>query len=90
LEVPEWMFDPVVCGRLERAESARVNGRALQELKSLLESARPKQEQVVLEPQHHFKLSGGADTKKIQVEPVGPVPSELDGVRGCRKKAVRR
>jgi hypothetical protein len=39
LEVPEWIFDPVVCGRLERAERARVDGRAPQELKCLLESA---------------------------------------------------
>jgi len=75
LEVPEWMFDPVVCGGLERAERARADGRALQELKCLLESAGPKQEQTVLEPQHHPKLSGGADAKEIQVEPAGAVRS---------------
>ena len=76
LEVPEWMFDPVVCGRFERAERARVDGRALHELKSLLESATPRPEQAVLEAQHHSKLWGGADAKEIQVESIGVVPSD--------------
>ena len=75
LEVPEWMFDPVVCVRLERAERARVDGWALRELKSELESARSRQEQAVLEAQHHSKLLGGADAKEIQVESIGPVPT---------------
>jgi hypothetical protein len=76
LEVPEWMFDSVICGRLERAERARVDGRALRERKSLLESATPRREQAVLEAQHHPKLSGGADAKEIQVESTGPVPGD--------------
>ena len=32
LEVQEWMFDLVVCGRLERGEVAKVDGGALREL----------------------------------------------------------
>ena len=41
LEVSEWMFDPVVCGRLERAEGARADVGALRALQALLESVGP-------------------------------------------------
>jgi hypothetical protein len=78
LEVPEWMFDPNVCGRLGQAEKARVDAQALRGLKSLLESSTPRPEPAVLEAQHHPQFSGGADAneaKEVQVEPIRVVPS---------------
>jgi hypothetical protein len=74
LELPEWMFDSVVCGQLERAEAARVNTRALRGLRVLLDSIKPTAKEVVLEDQHHSKVQRGADAKKIEVESVGTVP----------------
>jgi hypothetical protein len=58
LEVPEWMFDPVVCGRLERGEVARVNGGALREVQGLLARVRRAEKEVMLEDQHHSKVAG--------------------------------
>ena len=76
LEMPEWMFDPVVCGRLERGEVARVNGGALREVQGLLDSVRPAEKEVMLEDQHHSRVAGGADAKQTQVESVRAVPAD--------------
>ena len=70
LEIPEWMFDAVVCDRLERAEAAREDIGALCGLRGLLDSIKPAAKEVVLEDQHNSKVQGGADAKKIEVEAV--------------------
>jgi hypothetical protein len=49
LEIPEWMFDAVVCDRLERAGAGSVNAGALHGLRVLLDSIEPTAEEVVLE-----------------------------------------
>ena len=74
LEIPEWMFDAVVCDRLERAEMSRVDTGALRGLRLLLDSIKPAAKEVVLEDQHHSRVRGGADAKKIEVESVRAVP----------------
>jgi hypothetical protein len=74
LEIPEWMFDAVVCDRLERAEAARVNTGALRGLRVLLDSIKPTAKEVVLEDQHHSRVQRGADAKKIEVESIRTVP----------------
>jgi len=74
LEIPEWMFDAVVCERLERAEAARVDIGALRRLRGLLDSIKPAAKEVVLEDQHHSRVQRGADAKKIEVESVRAVP----------------
>ena len=70
LEIPEWLFDAVVYDRLERAEAARVDIGALCGLRGLPDSIKPAAKEVVLEDQHHSKVQGGADAKKIEVEAV--------------------
>jgi hypothetical protein len=74
LEIPEWMFDAVVCDRLERAEAARVDIGALRGLRVLLDSIKPTAKEVVLEDQHHSRVQRGADAKKIEVKTVRAVP----------------
>ena len=64
LEIPEWMFDPVICRRMHLAAVPTVSGEALLDLKSLLRCAPFPDTDVVLQPQHRSLLSpGGADAK---------------------------
>jgi hypothetical protein len=82
LEIPEWMFDAVVCDRLERAEAARVDIGALRGLRVLLDSIKPTAKEVVLEDQHHSRVQRGADAKKIEVKTVRAVPGGSAGPGG--------
>jgi hypothetical protein len=74
LDIPEWMFDAVVCDRLEQAEAARVNIGTLRRLQVLLGSIKPTAKEVVLQDQHHSRIQRGADAKKIEVKSIGAVP----------------
>ena len=76
LEVPEWMFGPVVCGRPERGEVTRIDGGALREVQALLDSVRPAEKEVMLEDQHHSRVAGGADAKQTKVESVRALPAD--------------
>jgi hypothetical protein len=67
LEIPEWMFDPVICRRMQLAAVPTVSCEALQDLKSLLRCAAFPDTDVVLQRQHRSLLSpGGADAKIIE------------------------
>ena len=67
LEIPEWMFDPALCRRMQLAAVPRVSCEALLDLKSLLRCAPLPDTDVVLQAQHHSLLSqGGADAKIIE------------------------
>jgi hypothetical protein len=67
LEIPEWMFDPVICRRMQLAAVPTVSCEALLDLKSLLRCAPCPDTDVVLQPQHRSLLSpGGADAKIIK------------------------
>ena len=67
LEIPEWMFDPVICRRTQLAAVPTVSCEALLDLKSLLRCAPCPDTDVVLQPQHRSLLSpGGADAKIIK------------------------
>jgi hypothetical protein len=85
LEAPEWMFDPVVCGRLERGEVPRVDCGSLRELQTLLDSVRLAEKEAVLEDQHHFRVVGGADAKEIEVPSVRVVPTDSPDSGGAAR-----
>jgi hypothetical protein len=84
LEVPEWMFDSSVCGRVKQAGTSTVDCRALHALKILLASRfciKP-----AVQNQHHSVIAGGADEKESEVErdsvPVVPAaPAESGSAR---------
>jgi hypothetical protein len=64
LEIPEWMFDPAICCRMQLAVVPTVSCKALLDLKSLLRCASLSDTDVVLQAQHRPLLSpGGADAK---------------------------
>lgn len=64
LEIPEWMFDPAICRRMQLAAVPTVSCEALLDLKSLLRCASLPDTEVVLQAQHRSLLSlGGADAK---------------------------
>ena len=65
LEIPEWMFDPTICRRMQVAAVPRVSCEALLELKSLLRCALLPDTDVVLQAQHRSLSPGGADAKTI-------------------------
>jgi hypothetical protein len=70
LEVPLWMLDPVVCGRMPLTRSPSVSGQALRELQALLASARQHDFHGVLQAQHPGLLpAGGADVKVAASRP---------------------
>jgi hypothetical protein len=67
LEIPEWMFDPAICRRMQLAAVPIVSCEALLDLKSLLRCAPLPDTDVVLQAQHRSLLSpGGADAKIIE------------------------
>lgn len=64
LEIPEWMFDPAICCRMQLAAVPTVSCQALLDLKSLVRCVSLSHTDVVLQPQHCSSLSpGGADAK---------------------------
>jgi hypothetical protein len=64
LEIPQWMFDPAICCRIQLAAVSTVSCEALLDLKTVLQCALPPEREVVLQAQHPCLLSrGGADAK---------------------------
>src|SRR5258708_15042715 len=70
LEIPEWMFDPVICGQMRQESLAYVNSVALVALKSLMSAARDPVEPTVIQAQHLSSSSGDADAH--QAAPILP------------------
>ena len=67
LEIPEWMFDPAICCRMQLAAEPTVSCQALLDLKSQLRCASISSTDVVLQAQHCSLLSpGGADAKVLE------------------------
>ena len=81
LEVPQWMFDRILCRSMRLTERPLVNCGALLELKSLLASA--DGDEAVLEDQHHFpNEEGDADAKATEISTcrsTEPVSSTANG-----------
>ena len=63
LEIPQWMFEPTICRRMQVAAVPTVSCEALRELKSLLQCALIPDTDVVLQAQHRCLSPGGADAK---------------------------
>jgi len=63
LEIPEWMFDSNLCGRMKPAEMPRVDCAALLALKYLLSAATACSHQDMVEAQHDSSSSGDADAQ---------------------------
>jgi hypothetical protein len=64
LEIPQWMFDPAICCRMQLAAVSTVSCEALLDLKTVLQCALPPDGEVVLQAQHLCLLSlGGAGAK---------------------------
>ncbi len=64
LEIPQWMFDPAICCRMQLAAMPTVSREALLDLKAVLQCALLPDREVVLQAQHPCWLSlGGADAK---------------------------
>jgi hypothetical protein len=58
------MFESAVCCQLRMAEAPTASCEALQDLKGLMRSVRPSDDNVVLQAQHRSSLSpGGSDAK---------------------------
>ena len=57
LEIPQWMFDPAICCRMELAAVPTVSCEALLDLKTVLQCALPPEREVVLQAQHPCLLS---------------------------------
>ena len=91
LEIPEWMFDPVICRCMRLAALPTVSCEALLDLKSLLRCAPLPDTDVVLQAQHHSLSSqGGADAKIIEphdrsIHPVSSTAQE-SGLAGIASR----
>ncbi len=68
LEIPEWMFDSRVCGRMKPAELPHVECAALLALQHLLSAATGPNELGVIQAQHHSSSSGDADAQTESVQ----------------------
>ena len=65
LEIPEWMFDSNLCGRMKPAEMPRVDCAALLALKHLLATAKECSQQGMVQAQHDSSSSGDADAQVV-------------------------
>jgi len=64
LEIPQWMFDPATCCRMHLAAVPTVAGKALLDLKTLLQGTPLPDNGILLQARHRSLLSsGGADAK---------------------------
>ena len=68
LEIPEWMFDSNLCGRMKPAEMPRVDCAALLALKHLLSAATECSQQGMVQAQHDSSSSGDADAQTVSVQ----------------------
>ena len=65
LEIPEWMFNANLCGRMKPAETPRVDCAALLALKHLLAAATECSQQDMVQAQHDSSSSGDADAQAV-------------------------
>ena len=99
LEIPQWMFDPAICCRMQLAAVPTVSCEALLDLKAVLQCALPADRDVVLQAQHPCLLSlGGADAKVTEptqgrpTQTISSMPSEpglAGAASGVRLRTVR-
>ena len=68
LEIPEWMFDSNLCGRMKPAETPRVDCAALLALKHLLSAATECGQQDMVQAQHDSSSSGDADAQAVSAQ----------------------
>ena len=68
LEVPEWLFDSRVCGRMKPADFPYVDYTSLVALQQLLSAATQSNEWTVVQAQHHSSSSGDADANTVTVQ----------------------
>jgi hypothetical protein len=67
LEIPEWMFDAVVCAPMKSSELPHVDCVALLALKHLLSAATLSIERDVVQAQHQSSSAGDADAEAVAV-----------------------
>ena len=68
LEIPEWMFNANICGRMKPAETPGVDCAALLALKHLLSAATECSQQDMVQAQHDSSSSGDADAQTVAVQ----------------------
>jgi len=68
LEIPEWMFNANLCGRMKPAETPRVDCAALLALKHLLAAATECSQQDMVQAQHDSSSSGDADAQAVSAQ----------------------
>ena len=68
LEIPEWMFNANICGRMKPAETPRVDCAALLALKHLLSASTECSQQGMVQAQHDSSSSGDADAQTVSVQ----------------------
>src|ERR1019366_4661324 len=68
LEIPEWMFDSNLCGRMKPAETPRVDCAALLALKHLLSAATECGQQDMVQAQQDSSSSGNADAQAVSAQ----------------------
>jgi hypothetical protein len=62
IEIPQWMFDPVICGAMRQQETPVLSSDALLQLSALLTHAAVVEESVVVQTQsHRLTTKGEAD-----------------------------
>jgi hypothetical protein len=64
LDIPEWMFDRVVCCGVTRADSPRVNSTALHRLKALIVAGSGTATGTMIEARPSSSLEGEADASR--------------------------
>jgi hypothetical protein len=68
LEIPEWMFNAKICGRMKPAETPRVDCAALLALQHLLSAATECSQPDMVQAQHDSSSSGDADAQAVSVQ----------------------
>lgn len=94
LEIPEWMFDSGLCGRMKPAEMPRVDCAAPLARKYLFSAATECSHPGMVEAQHDSSSSGGADAQAVSTQaPQGELfslPAKLpESPTDVRQKMVR-
>ncbi len=98
LEIPQWMFDPVVCAAMRRQETPVVSGEALLHLKTLLADAAVSRAGAVVQTQSHcMSTKGETDATHRRATTAGstrsisppPTRARLANAAGTRKAASR-
>ena len=98
LEIPQWMFDSVICAAMRLRETPVVSGEALLRLKTLLADVAVNRAGAVVQTQSHcMSTKGETDatyrraTTEVSTRPISPTPTRarLANAAGTRKAASR-